>query len=267
VKWFEDNPLGAVLVGVSVVLLLLAIVIGYAWSRPVGNLADPDAALAQAAPEASGGDWRLGPVRDYQVINDRPLFNESRRPEVIDVDEGEEAEPEEPVVKEEPAEPPKVRLTGVVITPERRYVSLTPEEGGESLILAPGMPLAGEGLARWSVDRIEAREVRLKARGGATVALELAVFDEVIREPPPEQRRREPADEDQAEPAGDGEELSRAEQIRQRIQERREQLRAEADQEAEQEQGRQQNREDAYRSAIQDLIRRSAGADNKDEEG
>jgi hypothetical protein len=266
VNWFKDNPLGAVLVGVSVFLLLLAIAIGYAWSRPVGNLADPDSALAQAAPEASAGDWRLGPVRDYQVINDRPLFNESRRPEVIDVDD-QEAAPEEPVAKQEPAKPPKVRLTGVVITPERRYVSLTPEEGGEPLILAPGMPLAGEGMARWSVERIEAREVQLKSRGGETVALELAVFDEVIREPPPEQRRRDPAEEERAEPAEDGEELSRAEQIRQRIQERREQLRQEADQEAEQEQGRQQSRENAYRSAIQDLIRRSGSADNEDDEG
>ena len=72
------------------------------------------------------------------------------------------------------------------------------------------------------------RTVVLESRDGQKLELELQVHDVKIKEPPKPVVAAKPAAAEGEQPAGeDGQPLSRAEQIRQRIAERREELRRE----------------------------------------
>jgi hypothetical protein len=250
-KWFENNPLGLALAAVGAGLALIAVVLGLWWSRPVDGEAGAAVTVEAAAPTVAGLALELGPEESYEVINDRPLFNESRRPE----EPAPVEEPMEEQVAEVPVtEPPDVRLTGVVITPEGRFVTLTPSNGGEPLLLRQGAALEGE-YEGWNVDGIDPRVVRLQSARGQSYQLELDVYDMPIKEPPkPEPPRRVVED---GEEEGNEDRLSRAEEIRQRIAERREQLRAEAEAEEQEEEAASANTRNAYQNAIRSLIQPS----------
>ncbi|MEJ2534631.1 MAG: hypothetical protein P8008_04005 [Gammaproteobacteria bacterium] len=261
-KWLENNPFGVALAGVAGVLVLVSVGLGLWWSRPVDG--DPGAAAAEegAAPSATAVAWKLGPEADYDVINDRPLFNESRRPEEI-VAPVEET-PEEQLAQAGVTDPPEVRLTGVVITPEGRYVSLTPKKGGEPLVLRQGAALEGE-YEGWNVDGIDPRVVRLQSARGQSFEIELDVHDKPIKEPPKPAPQAPSEQSDQSE--GDDERLSRAEEIRQRIAERREQLRAEAEEaEAEKEEAAAASR-NSYQDAIRSMIQPNRNKKDDSESG
>lgn len=263
-KWLENNPLGLGLLVASGVLLFTGLLLWLLWSRPVATDPDSLALVAPGLPNGPANRWEIGPARDYQVFNDRPLFNETRRPAVLDE---ETPEQETQVVKAEVAKTPDVRLTGVIITPSERLASLTPSGGGEALILREGAPLEGEYVG-WSVNAISPREVRLRSARGENHSLELVVHDQPIKEPPrPTPVRPEPAG---GEPDGDsteeGQELSRAEEIRQRIAERREQLRQEAEQEKEDEQAQKASRVSAYQDAMRSMMNPGGSKDEQKDE-
>lgn len=100
-----------------------------------------------------------------------------------------------------------------------------------------GESLTGEFVG-WQIGTVNPRTVVLESRDGQKLELELQVHDVKIKEPPrPAPAKTAQAESGQAEQMVDeeGEPLSRAEQIRQRIAERREELRLE--QEAQQAQG------------------------------
>lgn len=265
-KWLDKNPIGLALVLASAAVVAVGGILWFAWTRPVStDLSGAEAGSAQV-PMDTQATWEMGPARDYQVFNDRPLFNETRRPTVVDEPDPEAEETE--VVEVEVAKPPRVKLTGVVITPEARLVTLTPEKGGEPLILQEGKPLEGEYVG-WSVNAVSARAVNLRSARGEDVSLDLMVYDQTIKEPPkPKRRNPEPSEEDgdQGEALNTEQAMSRAEEIRQRIAERREQLRQQADQEREEGSNQQSERRDAYQSAIQNMLQ-GGRPDNENEDG
>ena len=121
ISWLDDNPAGKVLAsvagGLGVIMLLLAL----AWSLPPSG-SDADGAGDGQSP--SGEIPQLepaGPIDEFAVITERPVFNESRQPVlVLDSDEEEGEEGEELV----DVEAPDVELAGVVITPEMRVATL-----------------------------------------------------------------------------------------------------------------------------------------------
>jgi len=124
--------------------------------------------------------------------------------------------------------------------------------------------LTGEYVG-WQLSAVHPRSVVLESRNGEKLELDLQVHDVKIKEPP------KPAAETKAEPSQaevpvdeDGQPLSRADQIRQRIAERREELRRE--QEEQQSQSAAQaktDRSQSYQNAIRAMLRNK----NKDNSG
>jgi general secretion pathway protein N len=263
-NWFENNPVGRALAwtcgGLAGFILLMA----WAWHWPVSsNLGDDGEASGQVAPVQTAVT-DLGPVSEYRVINDRPVFNESRQPVVSIEEDGETIE----LVEAPVADAPDVRLTGVIITPEQRMATLSQNRGGDALIAHEGNPLDGEYVG-WTVASIEPRMVRLESLEGESLELQLSVHDQVIKEPP----RPEPPPEEQLAQEGegeagaeDGEQLSRAEEIRRRIAERREQLRREADQERSEENEATSSQRNEYQQAIQSMLQKSRSTDNDEQD-
>jgi hypothetical protein len=202
---------------------------------------------------------KIGALRDYQVINERPVFNESRLP-VIDEDvETPDEVVDDPTIAVKDA--PDVRLTGIIITPGMKIASLTPADGDlESVMAHEGESLIGEYVG-WKVSAVNPRNVVLESRDGRKLELELLVHDVKIKEPPKPAPTEQTAQNESGQPVADVDEddepLSRAEQIRQRIAERREELRREQEEQGNGEAGqaRPANGKSAYQNAILSKMR------------
>jgi hypothetical protein len=192
------------------------------------------------------------PIESFAVVTDRPVFNESRQPE-LEVDaEGDGENPDEMVDKVVDA--PELELAGVIITPSLRMVTLRQKKVRKSLVAFEGQPLRGD-FGSWHVSRIAPREITLAAGDGREVQLQLQIHDAKIKPPPkpePEQVAAEQPVQDAADAAdatGAEQPMTRAEEIRQRIAERREELRRAA----EAEKNGEKQRSD-YQTAIQAMI-------------
>jgi hypothetical protein len=250
IAWLEANPVGKVLAGVLALLLATLVLLMLAWSMPPhasnGDSGEDERALSVQVP----GLAPTAPIEEFAVITDRPVFIESRQPELFEGTDGEELAEGEAGAEEADVEPPEVALSGVVITPTQRIVTLRPKDAAESLIALEGNPLEGD-FGSWQVRSIEPRSVVLSSGSGEEVRIDLQIHDAMIKEPP-----KPPPSEGQSQPSDDDEPdrpLSRAEEIRQRIAERREELRREAEENAEarSEQSSQPNYQDAIKQMIQ----------------
>jgi hypothetical protein len=270
-KWLQDNPLGMALAGVAGLLLLTALGMSILWTLPVtSDLAETDQsqtgdiAVVVAAHEVAA-------MSEFEVINQKPVFNESRQPVLAEIVASED--PEDTSVEIKGA--PDVRLTGVIITPTMKIASLTPSDSNlESVSAHEGDALTGEFVG-WHVSMVNARSVVLESRDGQNLELDLQVHDVTIKEPPKPVAIVEPAAGESEDPVNDdGEPMSRADQIRQRIAERREELRREQE---EQEQGETQsgaqagsaakaNKPPDYQSAIRAMMRNKSNEKNSDDE-
>jgi len=276
-KWLKDNPLGLVLVTTCGVLALLALVMTIVWTLPEAE------AIAGTSTNKTGDDkttvlaHQVAAIGEFQVINDKPVFNTSRQPELEVENEPETEEPVEDVtvvVKDAP----DVRLTGVIITPSMKIASLTPADKKlESVMAHEGQILEGEFVG-WQIGSIGPRNVVLESRDGQTLDLELQVHDTAMKKPP-KPKPATPAKTAQAARAQagqlvdeDGQPLSRAEQIRIRIAERREELRRE--QQAQQAQSntlgsgtaKASNPQD-YQNAIRNMMRKKDNSSDDKEDG
>ncbi len=261
-KWFEGNPMGVFLLAICGSLVLLSLLLAIIWSRPVA-LDTATEAQQLGVEETMVASRPLGPLSSFQVINARPVFNDSRAPEVIEV------VVEEPVAEPvtiEVTDPPAVRLTGIIITPGKKIASLTPAKAGEeSIRLLEGQSLTGEYLG-WQLSAVRPRSVVLQSLKGQQLRLALEVHDLKIKPPPSPAK---PAQVIAARPGvgagGNDQPLERAEQIRQRIAERREELRRQEELKEKEPLTRAQKqakgRQD-YESAIRALMNR--GSDNND---
>jgi hypothetical protein len=264
VRWFENNPMGVALASVCGLLLLVSAGLGYVWSRPAASGADAPAQSQEfdVAPSQSAND--LGPLTDYREVTERPLFDESRQPAVAIDGEGIDLDD----LETEIAGAPEVTLSGVVITPEMKLVTLRPIASGEPLIAREGEELQGDYYG-WTVSAINPRGIVLESRDGDNLELPLNVNTREIEQPPepaPAEGEEEVASADTAE---DGEltekPLSRAEEIRQRIAERREELRRQAESGGGNQRGRRSN-ETAYQAAIENMINRGRQKNETDDD-
>lgn len=253
-QWMESNPIGFALGAMTAGLLTLGVLLSFFWRSGAALTEAPEEASAAPLPELPAKTEGLGPLGAYEEVNSRPLFNVGRRPIVIAQAPADEAPTPQPAKPQAP--PPDLRLTGVVITPEQRLVTLTPEKGGEALVVAQGKPLEGEYFG-WRVGEVQARSVKLRAAGGRTISKELSVYDRPIAAPPKPKPKPKPQDRDPA--AQDADESpeqspSRADEIRERIRQRREQMRSEAAQEEQSRESTTETRRNNYRDAIQALM-------------
>lgn len=226
-------------IGVAVLLLGLSAL----WFSRGGPGAD-DVNQPETRPvDLASIEGSLQDDEAFFEIVERPLFSPDRRPVPV----------QEFVVEDEPevaeVEPPKeldAILTGVVITPDRRIVTLREKESGDIVRIEEGRPLEG-ALAGWDVTTINPRSVDFSARTGESARLEMEVYGEALKAPPPV-RMRQRQDEnpetkqDETEP-GDAETVDeetaeqdaseesaeeRAQELRRLIAERRERLREQA---------------------------------------
>jgi len=276
-KWLQDNPLGMALAGISGFFVLLVVIMTVLWSLPVSVDTAANASGDSNSDEVILLAHTVKELSDFQVINEKPVFNESRLP-VVDLMEGDGIDPDDTVAVKGA---PDVKLTGVIITPSVRIASLTPANGNAKGLMAhEGQTLTGDYVG-WQVSSVQPRSVVLESRDGQKLELNLQVHDVTIEQPPEPVAKvdPDPVVETQEE---DGEPLSRAEQIRQRIAERREELRREQEQQQaddNQSNGRpSQNRPQAnnkttapkqnYQSAIRALMNKNrkdtSSNDNKD---
>jgi len=260
-KWLQDNPLGMTLAGIGGVFALLALAMSIVWTLP-----ETAEVTAADQPETGSVDavlvaHQVADLAEFEVINEKPVFNETRRPSLEEIADNGEMEDDAVAVKDAP----DVRLTGIIITPDMRIASLTPADAElESIMAHEGQALTGEYVG-WQLSAVHPRSVVLESRNGEKLELDLQVHDVKIKEPP------KPAAETKAEPSQaevpvdeDGQPLSRADQIRQRIAERREELRRE--QEEQQSQSAAQaktDRSQSYQNAIRAMLRNK----NKDNSG
>jgi len=246
IRWLEGNPAGQLLAAIAGGLVLVIVVLGVFWSLPPGASEDPGASAddplridVPRLPESQ-------PIERYAVVTDRPVFNESRQPELEESTSGQENAEE---AAETDVEAPELELAGVVITPSLRMVTLRQKQSKESLVAFEGQPLQGD-YGSWQVSRIQPREITLASGDGRELQLELQVHKAKIAPPPkPKPAPAEVAAEQQPEAVQGDQPLSRAEEIRQRIAERREELRraAEAQRSGE-------KPADDYQATIQSMI-------------
>lgn len=260
-NWIEKNPIGVALAGFCAVLLLVAGALAFVWSRPASSGVEAISGDSQVNTTVSSPSNDLGPISQYKVVTDRPLFEETRRP-VVNVDVVEESEEDTEV--QLVAGTPEVSLSGVVITHEKSIVTLKPVNGGDSIIAIEGQPL-GEDYPGWAVTDIKPRKIVLASLEGDSVELDLAINTRPMAEPPkPEPPPAIENEQAAIEAAGDEPPLSRAEEIRQRIAQRREELRRQAE---ESEQGEAQKMRSQYQNAIRNMIQRKESTDEKTNEG
>ncbi|MDX2427557.1 MAG: hypothetical protein QNK22_02610 [Xanthomonadales bacterium] len=228
-KWLQDNPLGMVLAGISGLFVLFALGMAIVWNLPVSTETAGTETEFVSDNQVSLVSRQVGTLGEYKVINEKPVFNESRLPVILELDDG----PQEEDATIEVKGAPDVRLTGVVITPAMKIASLTPADTNIETVMAhEGDSLTGEFVG-WQVTAVNPRAVVLKSSDGQSLELDLQVHDVKIAEPPspavktPASTAQAAAGQDTDETGEDDEPLSRAEQIRQRIAERREELRLE----------------------------------------
>jgi len=262
-RLLQDNPIGLALAGAAAFLLLCMLIIAI-WSYL--PLSEGESGTSGLSDDSAVNLPELAatmPLENYSVIIQRPVFNESRLPVVES--ELDSAETEEVLVADDTDL--EVELSGVIITPTLRMATLKRTDGSKSLVAIEGKMLEGE-FGSWQLSRVDNREVTLVSGSGKELQLQLQVHDERI-EPPelPVKAAKEPAGTEeeqqaaQAEPQ-DGEQLSRADQIRQRIAERREQLRMEA--EADNQAG-EESEQPSYQEAIRAMINRRPEPEEKPE--
>jgi len=255
-KWLQGNPLGMALAGISGVFILLAAVLALVWTLPVA------VETAETTTQESGGAGDIllahqaGSLSEFQVINEKPVFNQSRLPVISKLDG--DAVAEEVTVAIQGA--PDVRLTGVIITPSVRIASLTPADGKQESVMAhEGQPLTGEYVG-WQVSSVNPRDVVLESLDGQTMGLDLQIHDATIKAPARQAPVAKPGSGSAEKTDADGEQpLSRAEQIRQRIAERRDELRREQEDAGAQNKQLQRQAPDpqGYQNAIRALMKSS----------
>jgi len=253
-KWLQDNPLGMALTAISGIFALLALGMAIVWNLPLA------VETAEIEPGESGSSdtvlaaHQVAAISSFQVINEKPVFNETRLPVIL---QPEDSEPLVEDVKIAVKDAPDVRLTGVIITPSMKIASLTPADAKfENVMAHEGESLTGEFVG-WQVSVVHPRSVLLESRDGQKLALDLQVHDIKIKEPPKPASPAKTAQTNSGQggemDAGDEQPLSRAEQIRQRIAERREELRLEQEEQKAQSGARAAKRQD-YQSAIRAMI-------------
>ena len=115
---------------------------------PLDHIGGPDAAGAVGAPPATAlPRFDAPPAESLALLVERPLFTATRRP----------PPPAEMTAPADTAPPPdtslvlgRYRLTGVVVTPDRRLVLLTPKGGSATIGVAKGEMLDG-----WALTEVE----------------------------------------------------------------------------------------------------------------
>ncbi len=257
----RDKRIAVGLGAIAVVLGLVAVA-QYAGFGSGYSLDEPDAAASGGGTTvaALGGEAvRLPPWAEYSEVLARPLFNESRAPELVA-----NTAAIDPAAAGN-AQPLNATLNGVIISGDIRLALVTDNAKGESFGVRVGQPLVGEQ-SGWTLVELEPRGAVFEGVGLGRQSLQLETDAKGsvpgAAPPPPTAvqavapvQAASPSSPPQpmgvvtssglvlpppggtpqtAQPAGDGsaadvaQQVANADEIRKRIEERRRQLREEA---------------------------------------
>lgn len=219
----EKNLLTTILLGVCGFCGLMIILFGgWYWLTDVRYIAKSDEGPLVFA-DVKTPDRGLSALADYALIIEKPVFFPDRQLPEIDLGGSEALADEETIpVVEEPVEPLRAAVAGIIITPEEKIAMVTDEVANKVVILREGMRLTGEQSA-WRLEEILDRTTHFVANDGRESTLDLKVNTTAL-----DTNR-------QTMFGGSGESneqtKSRAELIRERVAERRAQLRQRASEE------------------------------------
>jgi len=190
---------------------------GYGWLPP--DAADEGLRVA----EVDQTPLKIPPMASFAEVENRPLFNEDRKPTPL----GDDA----PAVEGPPPVALNVTLTGVIIVrasgtrPELRIAMLRDNMRNESLTLKVGMPLTGDQ-AGWTLEALEPRLATFRNANDEKAEIELTTTAAPAPARPPASPVAKPAAA-AAEPPKQANEA--ASDLAKRIEERRRQMREEAE--------------------------------------
>ena len=165
--WNARTWILAVVAGWS---LLVAVLAMFGLGGRITPLpADPD--LVQPLPRLPAAPpERLGPLPQYAMVGERPLFSEDRRPKPFFLSGEEAAAPAFDLV-----------LSSVLITPRLELAIVQPAQGGEGLRVKLGESPAG--FPGWRLTELAPRRAVFDGPEGRR-ELELRVFDGAGGQPP-----------------------------------------------------------------------------------
>jgi general secretion pathway protein N len=166
-----ERMLTSVLAASCGVLFVLALAMQFGVGRGYRWL---DAG-AGAADTAAGGaidrePFELPPQTTFAAINQRPLFNDDRKP---GKDDAVDVQPDTP-----PPTALNISLTGTLqaVRPELRMAMVRENGKAQTISLREGMPLPGDQ-AGWTLSQVKNRSVIFKSTSGEEVEVELAVVN------------------------------------------------------------------------------------------
>jgi general secretion pathway protein N len=230
-----EKMLTRVLAATCGVLFVLALALqlgvgrGYHWLEP-GTQAD-DAAAGGAIDRKP---FELPPETAFAAINERPLFNDDRRPSPD--------EPVETASDEPPPSPLNISLTGTLLVgkPEKRMAMVRENGKLQTTALKEGMPLPGDQ-SGWTLTQVKSRSAIFKSTSGEEVEVELAMVNPGQNAGPQSRLGRgAPARPAPAPMPAAGPVSAQSEELQRRIEERRRQMREAAERMKAQRQAEQQ---------------------------
>ena len=225
-----EKLLTTVLAGACGVFFALGLALQFGLGRGYHWLpADGDVAGAPNPADVDRNAFQLPPQARFVAINERPLFNEDRKPspEAAETAEAETA----------PPSPLNISLTGTVLVgkPELHIAMIRENGKVQTIALKEGMPLPGDQGA-WNLTQVKSRSAVFKSSSGEEVEVELAVGNPGPKAGPqarPNPAAGAPATRTAAAPVAPtppaGTESAQSAELQQRIEERRKQMREAAE--------------------------------------
>ena len=157
--------LSLILAGACAVLFVLAVALqvglgrGYSWLQPEADTGVVSAGGIDRTP------FKLPVENEFAATQQRPLFNEDRKPSPDEPDDT-DAKPPPPSV------PLNVALTGVVLTPELRLAMVQDKLKNNAVALKEGMPMPGDQ-GGWTLTKINNRSAIFREASGEEIEVEL----------------------------------------------------------------------------------------------
>jgi len=225
-----EKTLTLVLAGACGVLFVLALALqlglgrGYHWLP-----AESDVGALSDAADVDRKPFALPPQNEFAAIDERPLFNDDRKPTPEDATDN-------TADNTPPPSPLNISLTGTIMVGKPELHMAMVRENGKttSIALKEGMPLPGDQGA-WTLSRVKSRSVVFRSSTGEEAEVELAVGTPGPKAGLPARAGLNPAN--RAQPAVPvappnavpGQETAQADELQHRIEERRKQMREAAE--------------------------------------
>lgn len=203
-------------------LFLLALALQLGIGRGYHWTGSDAAADTIAAGKINRESFEMPPRASFDAIDQRPLFNDDRRP---GKDEPADAAGDTP-----PPSPLNISLTGVLLAarPELRMAMLRENGKVQTIALKEGMPLPGDQ-GGWTLTEVKNRSAIFKSTSGEEVEVELAIVNTGQNAGRAGPGAGKPARVGQAGPVPAPPPAAPADELQRRIEERRRQMREAAE--------------------------------------